>query len=103
MHAIRSLIVLIAFRATGVSANFRKFAGVGFGIPSLRAPIVNTDGNAKVFLPSPCVPAALISPTVNPSVVVMSGAGAASAVEPPISPPKISFNFSPIPISAPYS
>jgi hypothetical protein len=29
------LIVLIAFLATGVSANFRKFAGVGFGNASI--------------------------------------------------------------------
>ena len=36
--AMRSLIVLIAFRATGVSANRRKFIGDSFGYTSGRGP-----------------------------------------------------------------
>jgi hypothetical protein len=40
MPAIWSLIVLIAFRATGVSANRRKFAGDSFGYASGLGPYV---------------------------------------------------------------
>ena len=36
--AIRSLIVLIALRATGVSENRRRLMGVGFGKASARGP-----------------------------------------------------------------
>ncbi len=47
--AMRSLIVLMARRATGVSANLRRFAGVGFGSPSDLVPkCVSTDGMAIV-------------------------------------------------------
>jgi hypothetical protein len=109
--------VLIAFLATGVSANFRKFAGVGFGIPSPRFPIVSTEGSATVFrLSAPaafsCVvmvseergdPSAFAAEPscVSAFAVMVSGDGAAIAVEPPLRPPKIFPNFSPILISTP--
>jgi hypothetical protein len=45
----QSFIVLIAFRAIGVSANRRKFAGVGFGSASVRTEYVfRIDGSGTV-------------------------------------------------------
>src|SRR5437660_9838861 len=80
MPAIRSLIVLISFRATGVSERRRKFAGVGFGrmfsaaIPVLENPYVfRIDGNATVRRFSlnaddPAAPAAMASPKDTPAI-----------------------------------
>jgi hypothetical protein len=51
MPAIRSLIVLIAFRATGVSESRRKFAADGFGMASVLGPyMLKMDGTATVRL-----------------------------------------------------
>jgi hypothetical protein len=59
MPAIRSLIVLIALLATGVSANLLRFAGVGLGNSAceLAAPlrenpnVLRSDGIGEVRLP----------------------------------------------------
>src|ERR1700746_1867241 len=77
MPAIRSLIVLIASRAPGVSANRRKFAGVGFGrvfsaaIPVLENPyVLRIDGNATARRLSLNAddPAAMASPKDTPAI-----------------------------------
>jgi hypothetical protein len=62
MHAIRSLMQLIARRATGVSANLRKFAAVGFG-SAFCTPVV-LKGAKIEFIPRG-VTAVFRSPTLS--------------------------------------
>src|SRR5580698_3237894 len=53
MPAIRSLMVLMALRAIGISAKRRKFAGVGLGMTPARlsvgAPGVRMEGSGTVL------------------------------------------------------
>ncbi len=96
-------MVLIALRATGVSANLRRFAGVGFGSPSARLPMVNTDGNASVLRPSG-LDAAISRPVLNPStlpvfVMVSEAAPRAAESNPPLPTEKTLPNIFPIFIS----
>ncbi len=53
MPAMRSLMVLIALRAIGVSANRRRFTGDGLGMTPARksvgAPGVNMEGKGTVL------------------------------------------------------
>ena len=59
MPAIWSLIVLIGFRATGVSTNRRRFAGEGFGYASGLGPYVfrmEGKGTVRRLLSTPLAP-----------------------------------------------
>ena len=80
MPAMRSLIVLIAFRATGLSANRRRLAGVGFRIPCDQAVpergnpnVLRIDGAAAVRrfslnADNPIASAATASPKDTPAI-----------------------------------
>src|SRR5438105_4868036 len=69
MQATLSLTTLMARRATGVSANLRRFAGVGFGVafwPARLIPYgVRMEGSITV-LRSPAVASPAFAATLSP-------------------------------------
>src|SRR5579862_1275126 len=76
MPAMRSLMVLIALRAIGISAKRRRFAGVGLGMTPARAsvgaPGVRMEGSGTVLRAEP--------PIVSEVVALKDSAPGTSAV-----------------------